>query len=294
SREGSADADLRSGARKAGKRRRRDSRWCLHAPCRNTPDRFSPLWPGKNGPPCVSDILDKARTIPWSEKIRISRHDDFVLEAAGRDDQQGRTHQEKNQGVRPEVYPAGAAQDDAASDIDVISGGNKITEVIEKPGHRFAREDVTGEKDAREYCEKRKLHGVSLRRRLAGNQDAQGQRNEDVRQREKREKNDAAVNGHAKKESHRHQQHAELEKAYPEIREQLAEQQAHGAHGGHEELLQGAAFLLPHDGKRGEKVRHVQEQNRHQAGQKEIGRTRIRIEKNFRAHLHREGGVAVG
>src|SRR5208337_5509495 len=118
SREGSADADLRSGARKAGKRRRRDSRWCLHAPCRNTPDRFSPLWPGKNGPPCVSDKLDKTPMIPWSEEVRISRHDDFVVEAAGRDDQQSRTHQEENQRIRPEMHPAGAAQNDAAGDVD--------------------------------------------------------------------------------------------------------------------------------------------------------------------------------
>src|SRR5208337_199040 len=225
------------------------------APCRNTPDRFSPLWPGKNGPPCVSDKLDKTPMIPWSEEVRISRHDDFVVEAAGGDAQQDRTHKEENQRIGPQMYPAGAAQDDSAGDIDVISRGHKITEVVEELGHRLAGKDVTGKKDAREDGKKRELHGLRLGRRFAGNQDAQRQRNEEVRQREKREKDDTSMNGHAKKESHRNQQHAELEESYPEIRKQLAEQQAHGAHRGHEELLQCAAFLLPHDGKRGQKGR---------------------------------------
>src|SRR5208283_2113925 len=104
----------------------------------------------------------------------------------------------------------------------------------------------------------------------------------------------AAMNGHAKKEAHREQQHAELKETYHQIREQLPEQQAHWANWSDEELLQRAVFFFPHDGKRGEKSRHVQEQDCHQAGQKEIRRTRIGIEKNFRAHLHRERGVAVG
>src|SRR5207245_272432 len=72
---------------------------------------------------------------------RISRHDDFVLEAAGGDDEKHRAHEEERNGVHPKMHPAGAAKNDAAGDVDEIGRGHKVAENIKKLGHRFTRED---------------------------------------------------------------------------------------------------------------------------------------------------------
>src|SRR5713101_7854467 len=63
-----------------------------------------------------------------TSESRISRHDDFVLEAAGGDDEEHRAHEEKGDGIDPEMHPARAAEDDAAGDVDEISGGDEVTE----------------------------------------------------------------------------------------------------------------------------------------------------------------------
>src|SRR5690348_13242271 len=52
-----------------------------------------------------------------------SGHDDFLLEAAGGDGQEKGAHGEENQSVDPEMREAGAAQDDAPGDVDVIARG---------------------------------------------------------------------------------------------------------------------------------------------------------------------------
>jgi hypothetical protein len=60
-----------------------------------------------------------------------SRHDDFVLEAAGGDEKKDGAHGVKRQAVEPEMRKPCAAQDDAAGDVDVIACGNEITDDVE-------------------------------------------------------------------------------------------------------------------------------------------------------------------
>jgi len=105
---------------------------------------------------------------------------------------------------------------------------------------------------------KRELHGVSLGRGFAGNQDTQRQRNEEVRQREKREQQDIAMYRHVKKiRIASATSSCSARRNLSPDTEAACEQQSHGADGSDEELLKRAAFLFPHDGKRGEKGRHV-------------------------------------
>src|SRR5437899_8421907 len=223
---------------------------------------------------------------------RISRHDDFVLKAAGGDDQEHRTHEEERHGVDPEMHPAGAAENDAAGDVDEISGGHEVAENIEKLGHRFTGEDISREKDAGKNGEESELHRFGLRIGFTGNQDAQRERHEDIRKGKQREQDNAAVDGHAEDEAHEGENHAQLEKADHQVGKQLAKQQAHGAHGSNEELLEGAALFFTHDRKRRQKRGDVEQENRGQAGKEEIGRAGIGIEKDFRAHVHRKSCIA--
>src|SRR5450432_4818258 len=82
------------------------------------------------------------------KRARPSGHDDFVLEAAGGQDQEDGAHGEEGEGVDPEVLNSGAAEDDAAGDVDEIAGGDEIAEDAEEYGHGFAREDVAGKENA--------------------------------------------------------------------------------------------------------------------------------------------------
>ena len=216
------------------------------------------------------------------------------MEAASGDDEQERAHGEQNEGVGPEMNPTGAAKNDAASDVDEVSGGNKKADVVEEFGHGFAGKDVAGEKDAGKNGEKGELHGVSLRSGLAGNENAERERNEDVRQGEEGQKDDAAVNGDLEEEAHGGDDHEEFEKADAEVGEEFAKQQAHGANGGDEELLESAAFFFANDGEGGEEGGDVQEKDGGEAGQEEVRGARIGIKENFRAHFDGERGAAGG
>src|SRR5207248_7288922 len=112
-----------------------------------------------------------------------------------------------------------------------------------------------------------------LRISFAGNQNTERQRNEKIRQRKKRQQKYTPVNRNAKNKSHKGKNQAQLEKANSEIRKQLAQKKTQGTHRRNKELLEGAALFLTHNGKSGQKRRHVEKQDRRQAGQKKIGRT---------------------
>ena len=79
---------------------------------------------------------------------------------------------------------SGTAQDDAARYVDVIAGGDKVADDVEKCGHGFARENVPGKENAREKGEKSELNGFGLRIGFTGDENADGKRDEKVRQRE--------------------------------------------------------------------------------------------------------------
>ena len=192
-------------------------------------------------------------------KNRISRHDDFIVEAARGDDQQKSAHEAKNEAVGPEMSPTGATKDDAARDVDEICGGNEVAEEEEKFGHGLAREDVTREEDAGKDSEESELHGVRLGSGLTGNEDAQRERNKNVRQGKACEEQHAPMNGNKKQKAHSEENHGEFKKADAEIRKQFAEKQAHRTHWGDEKLLQGATLFFPDDGEGGEERGHIEE-----------------------------------
>src|ERR1700730_1721258 len=126
---------------------------------------------------------------------------------------------------------AGAAQDDAAGDVDVIAGGNEIADDVEDDGHGLARKDVTGEEDAGEKGEEGELDGLGLGVGFAGDENADGKRNEKIGERKEREKQNAAVNGNLKDKAHEGENQAQFGKTDGEIGKELAEKETHGADG---------------------------------------------------------------
>src|SRR6266571_699305 len=186
---------------------------------------------------------------------------------------------------------SGAAEDYAAGDVDVIAGGNEITDDVKDRRHSLARKDVTRKEDAGEKSEKGKLNGFGLRVGFAGNQNADGKRNEKIRKRKECENQHAAVDGNLKDEAHEGEDQAEFRKTDCEIRKQLAEEQSHGADGSDEKLFEGAALLLADNGEGGQERGDVEQQNGGEAREKEIRRARVGIEEQLGAHVHRKGGA---
>jgi len=91
---------------------------------------------------CQAKRLSALHSTEFSKAHTTLRHDHFLLEAAGGHYQQKTADGEERQGIEPELGEAGAAENDAARDVDVIAGGDEIAEDVEKCGHGFAREDV--------------------------------------------------------------------------------------------------------------------------------------------------------
>ena len=81
---------------------------------------------------------------------------------------------------------SGAAQDDAAGDVDVIACRNEIADDVEEDGHGLARKDVARKEDTGKKREESELDGLRLRIGFAGNEDADGKRNKKIGQGEKR------------------------------------------------------------------------------------------------------------
>ena len=121
------------------------------------------------------------------EHRKDSRHDDFVLEAAGGNDQENGADREEGEAVGPEMLDAGAAKDDAARDIDEIRGRDEIADRFEEGWHGFARENITGEENTGQNWQESELHGFRLGVGFAGNEDPQRERGEEIGQREYRE-----------------------------------------------------------------------------------------------------------
>src|SRR5262245_50450919 len=94
-----------------------------------------------------------------------------------------------------------------------------------------------------------------------------------------------------KSEAHKSEDEEQLKEADTEIREQLAKKQAHRSYWRDEKLLKCATFFFANDGECSKERSHVEQQNRCEPGEKEIGRARIGIEEQFGAHVHSERGV---
>src|SRR6266481_2242001 len=172
---------------------------------------------------CQAKSLSALHSTECSKVHMVSGHDHFLLESASCDDQEEGAHGEKCEGVDPQMREASAAQYDAARDVDVIAGGNKVAEDEEEFRHGFARENVARKENAGEESEEGELNGFGLRIGFTGDQDADGQRDEKVRQREESEQEDIAVDGDLKDEAHEGDDGAELGKTDHQVGKQFAE-----------------------------------------------------------------------
>src|SRR3981081_3733626 len=135
-----------------------------------------------------------------------------------------------------------ATEDDAARDVDVVAGGNEIAEDVEEFGHGLTREDVAGKEDAGKKGEEGELYRFGLRISFAGNEDADGKRDEKIWQGEEPEQQYVAVDGNVKDKAHEGDDGAQLRESDDQVWEKLAEEQAEWAHGSDEKLLERAAL----------------------------------------------------
>src|SRR6266436_2079371 len=184
---------------------------------------------------------------------------------------------------------SGAAEDDAPGDVDVIAGGNEITDDVEDGWHGLARKDVTRKENAGEKSKEGKLDGFGLGVGFARDEDADGKRNEKIRKRKECENQYAAVDGNLKDEAHEGENQAELGKTDREIGKQFAEEQAHGTDRGNEKLFKGAALLLADDGEGRQERGDVEQQDCGEPREKEIRRPRVRVEEQLGPHVDGKG-----
>src|ERR1700730_4331304 len=157
---------------------------------------------------------------------------------------------------------SGAAQNDSAGDVDEITCGNEITDGAEEPGHGFARENITGEKNTGQNGKESELHGFALCPGFTGDKDAKRKGDKYIGHGKKCQQKDIAMNGHAKNKAHGSKNQAKLKKSNCKIRENFPQEQAEGADGRDKKLFERAFFFFANDGERGEKRGDVEQQNR--------------------------------
>ena len=80
-----------------------------------------------------------------------------------------------------------ATENYATRYVDEISGGNDVADGFEEGRHGFARENITGEENTGQNRQKSELHRFRLGIRLAGDEDPQRERGEQIGQREQGE-----------------------------------------------------------------------------------------------------------
>src|SRR5262249_4166444 len=100
-------------------------------------------------------------------------HDDFFVETARGADEKEDAYGKESESIEPEMMNGGPAKDDGARDVDEIAGWDEIADHVKHFGHRFAREDVPGEKDAWQNGQESQLHGLGLGVGFTGDEDAQ-------------------------------------------------------------------------------------------------------------------------
>src|SRR5258708_1758993 len=181
--------------------------------------RFSEMGQDKESPKSMRTI--QQNTLGCGKRQRAERegsgHDDFVVEAAGGDEKKNGAHGVEGQAVEPQMREAGAAQDDAAGDVDVIACGDEKADDVEERGHGLSREKVAGKEDSWEKGEEGELDGLGLGVGFAGDENADGKRNEKIGERKERENQYVAVNGNLKDEAHESENQTEFGKTDREI-----------------------------------------------------------------------------
>ena len=191
-------------------------------------------------------------------------------EGVGGEEDGGGAHEGEDEGVDPEVGEAGAAEDDASDDADVVGGGDDGADSSEEGGHGGDLEDVAGEEDGGEDGAHGELKGFGLGGGAGGDDEADAQDGEKERQGHEQEENQAAVDGDLEDEAHEREDEAEFAEGECAVGDHLADHEAERGDGGHLELLEGAVLALADEGEGDEQDDHNLQEDGDEAGDEEV------------------------
>jgi len=118
----------------------------------------------------------------------------------------------ESEAIEPKMGKAGAAQDDAAGDVDVVARGNEIADDVEDHGHGFSREDVSEKKMLGRKVRKASWMASDCVLALLETRMPIEERDEEIGQRKKRKNQNIAVDGNLKDEAHKGKNQAEFGK----------------------------------------------------------------------------------
>src|SRR5690348_4595734 len=110
-----------------------------------------------------------------------------------------------------------AAQNDAASDVDVIACRNEIAEDVKEFRHCLPRKDVAGKENAGKKGEECELYGFGLGIGLAGNKNTNGKGDEEIRQGEKSKQQYISVDRNLEHKAHEGDNGTELRESDKQI-----------------------------------------------------------------------------
>ena len=220
----------------------------------------------------------------------------LVDELTGGEEDGGASHEREDEGVQPEVGEARAAQDDAAEDLDVVSGGDDAADGAEERRHGVDEKDVAGEKDRGQDGAHGELEGFSLGAGFGGDEEADSEYGEQEGQRHCEQNEDVAVDGHLKDDAHDDEDGAELSEAEDAVGNHLADHEAEGGDGRHGELLERAALAFADEAEGDEQDGHDLEENGDEAGNEEVCRAGGRVVEDGGADLdgHLRGAEDAG
>src|SRR5437764_992485 len=193
-------------------------------------------------------------------KMLFFNSSDLLSEAQGADAEKDHGH-DRHDGERGPVFEeARAAQNDSAHERDEIRSRKKGADRVENPGHRFARENKTGEEHARENEGHAHLQRLHLILRFRGHQQSDAEKREEINQRRENHRDDAARDRHGEDETHDAEKQNGHDHSDAKIWDQFAQHQAPAAERTHEQLFERAALALAHDGHgRGERRADLQD-----------------------------------
>src|ERR1043166_288168 len=123
-------------------------------------------------------------------KKSLTNSPDLLLKLQRAEAEDGGAHAGEDDDVDPKIVQSCAAQHDGALQFDVIGGGQRGADDVKDPGHRFARENESGEKDGGQDEDHAHLQGLNLVLRAGGDEQAETEQRKNVEQRGKEERVD--------------------------------------------------------------------------------------------------------
>ena len=174
---------------------------------------------------------------------RLSLRDGFA-ELFGGQNRQRCGHEPKDQGGRPEILQADAADDYAAQYLHVMGGGHNLADYVKRGGDVVQREDEAGKQDGGDQQYDDHLQGLALIVGHNADQQSQGQSGQHKRYCHKDKFEEAAFDGNIKEQPGRKENNGEIEHGHDGVRGHFAQHEAEFAYRRHHHLFHGAVFFL--------------------------------------------------